>query len=388
VNAPWFRRVAAVAAVAIGAATGVILFLAADYIGSSSVLPDPTADVEWVPTAERPYLQRDAGWYELKRGFRGRDYWGARIYPVRTDADGFRADDERPDKAGAAAVIFLGDSFTYGLNGPWAETFAGMYDRSVASRVANAGVPSYSPTPYLYRYQQALADKALAPRHTVVVGLDISDVHDEAGVWTDGEQHPANRRAAASDAVAVSAQRAAAAATPGGRVRNRLRFTHAVYQYLRYSLLAIPNPVVFDQMKSRFTWDRWDELDRTPAALTGFQPIGVRGGLNRISAKLSAIVTLAHANDATVVVLIYPWPAQLQHADTFSWSAFVTESCRLAGCDGVIDTIPAFRDYARGQTSWYRDLFVKGDVHFNTEGNRLVFSALRQQLPPLATAQR
>lgn len=378
-TSPWARRALAVLG---GAAAGLLIFLFADYALSSSVLPEPTADVEWVSAAERPYLRGDHGWYELKRGFRGRDYWGRDIYDVRTDEHGFRADEERQDKPGKAGVIFLGDSFTYGLNGPWAQTFAGMYDRAVPMRIANAAVPSYSPTPYLYRYRRALAEGALQQVHTVVVALDISDVHDEAGVWADGETYPSNLRAVPADAALVAARRQEAAASPRGRMRDRLRFSNAVYQYLRYSLLAIPNPMVFDQMKARFTWDRWDTLDATPAALTGFQPLGVRGGLDRIAAKLEAIVALAHANQATALVLIYPWPAQLRYPDTFSWTTFVEESCQRAGCDGVIDTIPAFRDYARENPRWYNKLFVKGDVHFNAEGNRMIFDALIRRLPP------
>ena len=281
-------------------------------------------------------------------------------------------------------MIFLGDSFTYGLNGPWAQTFVGMYDRAVPARIANAAVPSYSPTPYLHRYRQALEEGALRPGHTVVIALDISDVHDEAGVWADGEAHPVNLRAVPADAALVAAQRAAAAASPGGRLRDRLRFSNTIYRFLRYSLLAIPNPAVFDQMKSSFTWDSWQTLDATPAALTGFQPLGIRGGLDRIAAKLDAIVSLAHAHGATAFVLIYPWPAQLKHEETFSWSGFVAESCRQAGCDGVIDTFPVFRTYARAQPRWYNALFVKGDVHFNTEGNRLIFEELVRGLPAAA----
>ena len=157
---PWRRRAWAVAG---GAAAGVGLFLMADYALSARILSDPMADVEWVSASERPYRQDSHVWYELKRGFRGRDYWGRDIYDVRTDQYGFRADDERNDKPGQAAVIFLGDSFTYGLNGPWAQTFVGMYDRAAPARIANAAVPSYSPTPYLHRYRQALEEGALRP---------------------------------------------------------------------------------------------------------------------------------------------------------------------------------------------------------------------------------
>ncbi|MGE0866639.1 MAG: hypothetical protein AB7P34_22280 [Vicinamibacterales bacterium] len=363
-----------------GAAAGLFLFLAGDYALGPRLLPHPDAEVEWVPAAERPYLQGAEGWYELKRGFRGRDYWGNRIYPVHTDEFGFRAAEGRAAKPGPAAVIVLGDSFTYGLNGPWDETFVGMLDLALPVRIANAGVPSYSPTPYLHRYRQALADGALQSPHTVVVALDISDVHDEAGVWIDGDP-PKNLRAVNADRGLVVTQQKAAAATSRGQLRDRLRLTGAIYRALRYSLLAIPNPAVFDQMKSSFTWQDWETLDATPAALTGFSPLGVRGGLDRIAGKLAELTALAHANRSTLFVLLYPWPAQLRHPDKFSWSDFVAQACERAACDGVIDTIPIFRERAHNDARWYNALYVKGDVHFNTEGNRLIFEALKRGLP-------
>lgn len=369
-----------VVAVAAGIAAAVILFLVADYLASASLLPEPNASVEWVTAGERPYLRGADGWYELKRGFRGRDYWGPDVYNVRTDEFGFRADEERADKPGKAAVVFLGDSFTYGLNGRWHETFAGMYDRSVDERIANAAVPSYSPTPYLHRYKQALAAGALRHPHTVVIALDVSDVHDEAGVWIDGDEQPRNLRAVNDDMSLVKEQRAAVAATPLGRLRDRLRLSGSIYRYLRYGLLGIPNRAPFDQMKSSFTWDDWQTLDTTPAAITGFSPLGVAGGLARIATKIEAIVQLAHANQSVAVILIYPWPAQLEHADKFSWSGYVHDICLRASCDGVIDTLPVFRAYAESDAKWYQALFVSGDVHFNPAGNRMIFEALSRAL--------
>lgn len=371
------RRAVAMAG---GAVAGLLLFIASDYTLSPRLMPDPDADIEWVTAGERPYQQGADGWYELKHNFRGRDYWGNEIYPVYTDEFSFRTAGDGPPKPGPAAVIFLGDSFSYGVNGPWDDTFIGMYDRSVPVRIANAGVPSYSPTPYLHRYRQALADGAMRSSHVVVVALDISDVHDEAGVWIDGDP-PKNLRAVNADRGLVVAQQQAAEATSQGQLRDRLRLTGAIYRALRYSLLAIPNPTVFDQMKSSFTWKTWETLDATPAAITGFSPLGVRGGLDRIAGKLAELTALAHANRSTLFVLLYPWPAQLKHPDTFSWSEFVADACRRAQCDGVIDTIPVFRARARDDARWYNALYVKGDVHFNVEGNRLVFEILKRDLP-------
>ena len=368
--------------IAAGALAGLILAVLADFAISPIVLPEPNAGVEWVGAAERPYLLRDDGWYELKRDFSGRDYWGTAIYAVKTDEYGYRTNERGPAKSGLADTIVLGDSFAYGINGPWADTFAGMYDLASARRILNAAVPSYSPTPYLHRYREALDRGALTPAHTVIVALDISDVHDEAGVWIDGADHPKSLRAVNDDMGLVGEVRAAAAAGWRGRLRDRLRFTGEIYRYFRYSVFRIPNDGVFDQMVSAFTWDDWARLDATPAAITGFSPLGVAGGLDRITRKVADIVTAARAVDSRVYVLIYPWPAQLKHPSTFSWPGFVAEVCERAQCAGVIDTFPAFEAQAKADAGWYDDLYVSNDVHFNRRGNRLIHEELARVLPP------
>lgn len=367
-------------AVTLGLLGGVTLFLVVDAALSRRLVRLPDEIVEWVPAAERPYLARDRGWVELKRNFRGKDYWGAEVYDVVTDEYGFRTADRTPPKIGKAGTIFLGDSFTYGINGPWDQTFAGMFADSAATRVLNAGVPTYSPTPNLHAYRTAVAEGALAPSHDVVLMLDISDVHDEAGVWIDGDPHPVSLRAVNNDGGLVADERAAMDNTLRGRVRDRLRFTRSIYELARYSLLKIPNAVVFDQPKSAFTWQAWTGLDTLPGAMNGFAPLGVRGGLDRIRDKVGAIAGLARQSGGRVFVAVYPWPAQLQHPSHFDWPAFARDVCTAASCAGVIDTFPAFRARAAANRRWYQELFVFGDVHFNAAGNRLVFEELSRAL--------
>ena len=368
-------------AVALGLLGGLVLFLLVDAAISNRLVRRPDDAVEWVPAVERPYVSGDHGWVQLKRNFRGRDYWGSAIYDVATDEYGFRTDEHAAPKAGPAPTIFLGDSFTYGINGPWDQTFAGMYAASSRARVLNAGVPTYSPTPYLHAYQAALREGALASSHDVLLMLDISDVHDEAGVWIDGPDHPRNLRAVNNDGGLVVQERAAMDSTPRGRVRNRLRFTRSIYDLARYSLLKIPNSVVYDQPKSAFTWQDWSGLDTLPGAINGFTPLGVRGGLDRIRDKIAAIVTSARAAGGRVFVVIYPWPAQLRHPAHFDWPGFARDACEAAGCAGVIDTFPAFRGRVDASRRWYQELYVFGDVHFNVAGNRLIFDEISRALP-------
>lgn len=363
------------AAVTAGLVAGLTLFLSVDALFGARVVTAP-GDIERVPAASRPYQQFDLGWYRLKRDFRGQDYWGSRVYDVATDEHGFRIDDLRPLKPGAGEVIFLGDSFTYGVNGPWSETFVGMYDQAASVRVLNAAVPSYSPTAYLAAYQTALQEHAVAATHDVILMLDISDVEDEAVSWTDGPEHPVSRRA-------VNAAPVAAAAPPviAQSWRDRLPMTRAVYETLRYSILRIPNAAAFDQFRSAFTWDDWAMLDQIPAARSGYAPDGVARALDRVREKIRAIGGLAGRSGGHLYVAVYPWPAQLAHAPHFDWPGFIRETCR-GFCTGVIDMFPAFTARAAADRDWYKRLYIFDDVHFNISGNRLIYDEISKVVPP------
>lgn len=351
-----------------------MLFLLIDLAVGIHVLPEP-GEVEWVPAASRPYLQLDHGWYQLKPSFRGQDYWGSRIYDVVTDEHGFRVDDRRPIKPGPGQVIFLGDSFTYGVNGPSAETFVGMYDEASSVKVLNAGVPSYSLTPYLQTYRRALQQHALAATHDVILMIDMSDVEDEAAVWGDGPEHPVERR------IRDTTPPAGVPRVVARSVRDRLRMTHAVYEAIRYRLLRIPNAAEFDQYRSAFTWDDWAMLDQVPASHSGYAPDGVAKALDRVRDKIHAIGELASRSGGRVFVGVYPWPGQIVHAPHFDWPGFVRESCRGV-CAGVIDTFPAFAARAAADSGWYKALYIFNDVHFSEAGNRLVFEQIAAVVPP------
>ena len=389
----------------------LVVVLASAFGLCLAVVADFTISLFWRPSRgsaaiEKPYVAREHGWYELRPNFSGADQFGPYIYAVETDAHGFR---RKPGTAPAPAdTIFLGDSFVYGMNGAWEDTFVGMYADDSRRSVINAGVASYSPTAYVHQYRKALDANLLARDHVVVVGIDISDVQDEAGIWIDGDVSPRKRIAAsatgpqaATGGVEIPADgslnRRAVGAAPLNSVDLRatlidaLPNTWAVYRTVRYDLLRWNRASITELPRSAFTYREWMDLDQRPAApgLEGYAPLGVRGGLERIEAKLLEIASIAAEFDARVYLLIYPWPAQLAHEDRFSWSAFIAEVCRKSSCAGVIDTIPTFRRIAAKEWSWLNTYYVSGDTHFTPKGNRVVADALVQGLRrPVAAAGR
>jgi hypothetical protein len=356
------------------------LFLVVDVsLGSRLVKPNI------LQLQDKPYVDLNGGWYELKKNFTGQDEYGSLRFSVSTDKNGFRKSGIETDHV-KSDVIFLGDSFTYGINGPWEETFVGMYEKLSGVKVLNAGVASYSPTPYLYQYKKALDRKLLNKQHIVVIGLDISDVQDEATRWTwDDEMgnHPRLRN--------WTPQKYSITQKFRMNLSSALPMTSNIYRFVRYNvikpLLGSPSPETtqaerelntINLPRSAFTWQSWNMLNRTG---NGYAPLGVNGGLESITERVMQINELVDDEQSKIFLLIYPWPAQLFHKDIFDWSEWTQHLCEKLTCDGVIDTIPKFRKQAIENDKWFSEFYVPGDVHFNERGNKVVAESLLKVLP-------
>jgi len=357
-----------------------MLFLLVDVsLGSRLVKPNI------LQLQDKPYLDLDGGWYELKKNFRGQDEYGSLRFTVSTDKSGFRKSHKETAHV-KSDVIFLGDSFTYGINGPWEETFVGMYEKLSGAKVLNAGVASYSPTPYLYQYKRALEKKLLKKQHIVIIGLDISDVQDEAARWTwDDElgKHPRLRYWTPQKNSTVQKFRM--------NLSSALPMTSNIYRFVRYSviesLLGSPSPETtqaarelntINMPRSALTWQSWNILNRTG---NGYAPLGVYGGLVGITERIMQITKMAHNEQSKIYLLIYPWPAQLFHKDVFDWSEWTQSLCEKSTCDGVINTIPKFRKLAIENEGWFSEYYVPGDVHFNKTGNKVIAESILKVLP-------
>ena len=355
-----------------------LVFLLGDYFwGHHFVVKDLRND-------DKPYLPLEHGWYELKRNFMGQDQYGPIIFPVATDSYGFR-------KLGSANaqtkydVIFLGDSFTYGINGPWHETFVGMFAQQSGMRVLNAGVSSYSPTPYLYQYKKAIQYGMLDKGHSVVIGLDISDVQDEAAIWTWDEKndvHPKKMETKFYDETLSNSE-----PTLREKMRKALPMTAMLYKFFRDRLITNKADLNIKHLtnlpRSAFTWESWPTLNKTYPQETppGYAPLGVEKGLEKVSQRMSQISDMAKKYHGNVYILIYPWPAQLKYVDKFNWSAWVENLCLKVSCTSVIDTIPHFRKLATENSDLLADYYLQGDIHFNERGNRVLAEHLLKHVP-------
>lgn len=344
----------------------LIFFLCIDYLYSY---------INKLNRISTPYLSLDNGFYELKKNYDGSENFGNISFRVQTDSLGNR---KKPDSKDieSPTFLFLGDSFTYGINGPWEETFVGQFSLRFPQTV-NSGVSSYSPTLYLHRYKY-LRSHYKSKNLTIIVGVDISDIQDEASFWRDGLNHPVKSQ----EELSYKMQSHPTSQTKNLAIRGWLQenffLTKSIYRLFRNNNFQGDDLYL---IRGGFTWMDWSNINSNPGWInfSGYAPLGVEGGLNKTNLKLNALVKLAHKNNDKVYFLIYPWPLQLLNTDKFSWEKFINNACLQSKCDGVINTFPLFREYASKNVNWRDKLYLQGDIHLNNDGNQIISRQLIQQ---------
>lgn len=364
------RVLSNIAVLLISSLLTILFLLILDFFVSPRFIP--YFDGVWEDRVN-PYVSSEDGWYELKKTFHGKGHWGGNIYDVFTNQIGFRSNFDY-QTSNKSQYIFLGDSFTFGVNGPYEDTFVGIFSSGLKDKsVLNAGVPSYSPTVYLHQYKKALENHALTEEHSVVVALDISDIQDEAACWVDGIGHPVKVSGPCKPEKSEEKK-----ITGWGAIKNRLRFTRSIIQFIdmkvrpnRYDISV--HDYIFDQARSAFTWAPWPDLDKKYYP-DGYLPNGVNGGLARVESKVASIVDLAEAHNSKVYILIYPWPAQMRYQQRFDYEKWVNLLCKKTKCAGVINTFSDFN--VNPGEDWYNKYYLKGDIHFNLRGNQVIADKL------------
>lgn len=359
----------------------VIIILIIDFSYSNLT---PTT-IHTLSMDQRGQSKKDNGWYELKYNHTGKDSWGERVIDIKTDEYGFRSNEKDSDKSGPADFIFLGDSATYGVHGPWNETFVGMFDKITSSRVLNAAVGSYSPTAYLHQYQKAIKLKALNKDHKIIIGLDMSDVADEANEWRTGPYHPVKRTFIKNGVLKETNDKNNNTSDFRNFLQRNFSLTRQIYQFIRYG-----NPTYCEReigltnlYHGAFTWMDWEELTFSRkivngAVCKGYGKLGVEFGLKSIEDKIEKIAFLAKNYDAEIYLLIYPWPSDIVHTPKFNWSEYVSNLCNKIKCSGVVDLFPKFLEISKTDENWYKKYYVNGDLHHNKTGNLVIFKKLKE----------
>ena len=325
-------------------------------------------------------LVDEFGWYDLGPNFNGESRYGKKYFFVRTDKNGFRInhlkDKEKLEKSYLKEVLFIGDSFTFGVGLNWEETFVGILNKDFNFNAINAGVNSHSPTVYKYKLKNLIKKGLIKNNQKIVIGLDISDVFDEATRWTEYKGKPADMKTIekffkldlsqkANDKKILRTNKKLKKSNFYNK--DNFKLTYQIYYGLEnFVKNYIDDIQVRNNDRSKFTYKDWSLINDK------FSPLGIEVGLKKIKKNLIQISNLAAENNNDLYIFIYPWPAQLAYENSFDWEIYAEELCIEISCAGVINTFPFFKSYKDNRRNWQKELYIKGDMHFNKKGNYIL----------------
>ena len=299
--------------------------------------------------------------------------WGEHRVEMITNSLGFRDQATRQvsPKPKDRRLLILGDSFTEGVGVRYQETFAGLLAKTLAPRgveVLNGAVVSYSPKLYYLKARHLIEEEGLE-FDQLAVFIDISDIQNEISYE---EFEPAEFSAMSRVSFGLK---------QFGRRRSFL--FHSISKLTRADVSAHAptdqDHELFPCLHGMDVATMADPLFQETASMwtikqAVFGKYGKRG-LDLAIENMNKLAALCKASGIQLTVVVYPWPQQIQHRllenlQVTAWRSFAErQGARF------VDLFPKFIDQ-RPYAAVCSKYFLKGDVHWNEAGHRLVADTL------------
>lgn len=291
--------------------------------------------------------------------------WGHTRHSVSTNSMGFRDTAVRgvPLSSDRYRVLFMGDSYVYGVGLAYDKTFVCLFASELADKdveVLNAGVISYSPAIYFKKTEYLLQQMGLRFDHLFVF-LDISDIQDEAEFYDTTEE----------------------------RVLWIRGPTPAIREFL-YEYTTIPRNLwelseeLYDAITDAPDTHRTEEDRRYGANEyrslwtvdeSAYLDYGALG-LEKAKKHMNLLDGLLRRHGISMTLVVYPWPTQILRGDLDSIQVRVWREWAAEHSVDFIDFFPDFIQPGQAPREVVRKYFIPGDIHWNEEGHRLVSAKL------------
>lgn len=338
-----------------------VLFVGIDFFLGNKFISIFNLDREKIEKNYR--VEHPVFHHTLLPDYDGFGYWGNQKYKICTNHLGFKDYcDKSLQVSSEVDIAFIGDSFTEGIGLPYEDSFVGQIAKARPDlRIANLGVSSYAPSIYLAKIKKLLDDGFIFKE--LVVYIDISDIQDEA----------------------VSYQYKDGIVQEPESVRNdRINSVASQSPYKKFLKKYLPITYIFmsriQAMKDHANAKDYLERDFSRSAWTynqnslGYGSAGVDASITKAVVLMNDLYGLLNHRGIKLSVGVYPWPAQLLYDNVDSrqvqiWKDFCTNKC-----SHFYNLFPVFFALEKdvGAPKVIDQYFIKGDVHFNAEGAKLI----------------
>ena len=256
---------------------------------------------------------------------------------------------------------FMGDSFTEGIGLNYENTFVGIFENKLGSKIANMGVSSYSPKLHLAKLNFFL-NKGLTFDH-VILFLDISDYYDEAFYEFDKKKKSI-----------IHSKKDLR------RIWSKKNFPFTNYYFYvvkkirkgpvnKKAKLLKNSTIIFDESVKRKT--SWLDKDIKNFKINDKSVLKIH---KETKTYINQIYYILEKKDIKFSLAIYPWPQNFlnQKNNSFyrsEWKKF----CEVK-CDHFFDYFEDLNNYfdQKGFDEVYKNYYIKNDIHFNKKGNILI----------------
>ncbi len=298
--------------------------------------------------------------YLNSKGFEGK-------YIFCTDNHGFRSEcDTKKEKN--FDFGFMGDSFVEGTSVNYEDTFVGMFAKEKSYlNIANLGITSYAPSIYFSKIKYLL-DNDYKFKH-IIFFIDVSDLYDDSVFYKLNDDFTVSERYEKDK---------------GLKRRKFLRTNFPLTNYYMFvikknrqlkniSPLKVSNSPEFNkkaQMKAEWTYFKYDKHPSYNLSISESQ--------NLLIETMTKTYQLLRENNIEMSLAVYPWPQQIQNDVINSkhvnmWKEFCVDKCK-----NFINFFPFFFE-EKNKTSFlevYKKYYFWNDVHFNTQGNKVIANKL------------
>ena len=248
------------------------------------------------------------------------------------------------------------------------KTFVGLIDKNEKNfLIKNLGVQGYSPSVYLYQLKK-LRQKQIYPKK-IFVALDISDVFEEASIWTDYKnfEHPVliKKRDMRDVEKEFSFKDKNFKAS-----RFLARKINNTFRDIRLKKEQIENK---KKIPGNSGWGNFIFLDISKTDQTLWEPLGFQKALRKIESKFIEMSKISKELNAEFYIIIYPWPDTLFNGQAnFNWENYAVNICKISNCKKLINLFPDFKEIRNSSENWLTDIFIAGDLHITHSGQKII----------------
>ena len=349
----------------------IIIFFTMDIIFSNSIIKsmikkDCFKYMRYTINNQNYYsyeLEKNCKAYETKRT--------VKTYNVYTDENGYRVGSKKNvNKVNKEnTIVFLGDSFTYGLGVNYEDSIVGILEKKgINYNTLNLAVPGYSPVISKVKLEQ-LIKKGVRPKKIFYI-MDITDVHDESNRWIKKEEleYPVIIGKEIGEEIEKAFNYKKHFKMTRIAIYNLNKIMRNLRKEINKKNFIEEDKIIGKTHGGSFTHTPYDKLDKDFWSHNDY-----KNGIVSIKNNVKLISDEANKINSDFYIVIYPWPETLEYGEEyFSWQNFAFELCEFSKCKKLISAFPEFKKVKKKFTHWKKEIYFLNDIHFNVKGNRIL----------------